>query len=230
MYKNIKFIHHHLGMGDHISCHGIVRHYCEITPEVGLFVKEHNFDNVQYMYNDIRNLQLFKMDDYQAINFLEENNIDNVLRVGLAVGGDSSKCKRQNFEEDFYLMAGVPIEFKTEKFFINRDKKKELEIFDMLDLKPHEYIFVHDGDNNTKDKTNLKFIRNDMKIVKPVGFGLFDWMHVIENAREIHCIDSSFLCLIDCMDTYEIELYNHRYIKNYPNDIKIFTNKNWNFL
>lgn len=228
MYENIKFVHHHLGMGDHISCHGIVRYLCETNETIGLFVKPHNYENVKYMYNDLQNLILFQMDDYQAIKFIKDNEITDVIRIGLAVGGDSSKCKRQNLEEDFYLMADLSPELKTQKFFINRNYEREIELFNSLNLEKKEYIFVHDGNDGIK--STLKFIDNDSIIVKPTTHGLFDWMFVIENSKEIHCIDSSFICLIDCMDTKDIPLYNHRYVKNYPDDIKLFTNKKWQFI
>lgn len=229
MYEDIKFIHHHTGMGDHISCHGIVRHYCEITDKVGVFVQPHNLENVKYMFNDIKNLFLFEMYDSQAFQFVSEHKITDIIRVGDAVGGNTSKCKRQNFEEDFYIMSDVPVKYKTEKFYINRDIEKEKELFNSLNLTKGEYIFVHDKDNSFENGSHLKFLPNNIRIVKPTSHGLFDWMYVIENAKEIHCINSSFICLIDCMDTGDVPLFNHRYVQKHPEYIKIFTTKNWTF-
>ena len=48
----MKYIYHHLGLGDHIICNGIVRHYNEIFKSVTVFCKPHNFTNVEYMYRD----------------------------------------------------------------------------------------------------------------------------------------------------------------------------------
>lgn len=224
MIQTTMYIYHHLGLGDHVSCHGIVRHFCEIEESVGLFVKQHNYENVKYMFNDLTNLELIPLyDDNDVNDFININKLKNILRVGNCVGGDSSKCKWQNFEEDFYLMAGLPVEYKTKKFFINRNLEKEIKLFNSLNLKKNEYIFVHDGN------VNLKKLPQNIEHVKPVSHGLFDWMYVIENAKEIHCIDSSFICLVDCMNIDNIPLFNHRYIKNYPENIKLFTNKNWTF-
>ena len=33
------YLYHHLGLGDHISCHGIVRYYCEKYNKVKIFIQ-----------------------------------------------------------------------------------------------------------------------------------------------------------------------------------------------
>ena len=52
---------HHLGLGDHISCHGIVRHNCELFDKVFLFVYSHNIKNVSRMYKDIKNIDFIEV-------------------------------------------------------------------------------------------------------------------------------------------------------------------------
>lgn len=215
------YIYHHLGLGDNISCHGIVRHYSEIYKSVKIFCKEKNFNNVSYMYNDLKNLEIIKADDQDAIHFLKKNKIQNVKIVGFNLNN------YENFELQFYKMADVPIEFKYSKFYINRNIEKEIELFKKLNLKEKEYIFIHDAGFELKED----FINQEMKIVKPEDHDFFDWIYIIENAKEIHCIDSSFLCLVDVLNLdKKIKLYNHRYCRNYPENIKLYTNKNWKFI
>jgi len=74
---NELYIYHHLGLGDHISCHGIVRHFCEIKDKVFLFVKENNYKNVKRMFSDIKNLNFLIGDDSFALNYIRENKINN---------------------------------------------------------------------------------------------------------------------------------------------------------
>jgi hypothetical protein len=218
----MKYIYHHLGLGDHISCHGIVRHYCEIEDEVNLFVKPHNYENVKRMFKDIKNLNLLQGDDNFVKNYVNQNNInENLIKVGF-----ESLNSIENFEYQFYKLSGVPVEYKHSKFFIERDYNTEIKLFNELNLISKEYVFLHDGGFEIREE----YLPKNMKIVKPDGYGLFDWMYVIENAAEIHCIDSSFICLIDCMDLKNVPLYNHRYVRNYSNNIKLFTDKNWNYI
>lgn len=212
------YLYHHLGLGDHISCHGIVRHYCEQYDKVNLFVKENNYKNVSYMFNDIKNINfLIGSDDY-AERYLMEKNIKNFKKIGFYLSPS------KNLEFQFYEMAGLPIETKWNKFYINRDIEKEKEIFNLNDLEEGNYIFLHKGDYDIREE----YLSKGIKVVEPKDHGLFDWMYVIENAKEIHCIDSSFLCLIDCMNLNDdIKLYNHRYVRKYPEWIKLWTDKKW---
>lgn len=212
------YIYHHLGLGDHISCHGIVRNCCEKYDRVNLFVKEHNYDNVKYMYNDIENLNLIIGNDDDVVKYIKDNNITNVKYIGFNLNS------YENLELQFYNMANTPIEYKRDKFFINRDLEREINIFNELELEKGNYIFLHKGDYNIKEE----YITDGLKIVEPNSYGLFDWMYVIENAKEIHCIDSSFICLIDNMVLDEdIKLFYHRYVRNYPEWIRLWTNKKW---
>lgn len=216
----MKYIYHHLGLGDHISCHGIVRHFSEIEDKICLFIKPHNLDNVKRMFSDINNIDYIVGDDNFVNDYISKNKINNLIKVGFDLN------KTDNFEIQFYNMANLPIEFKYTKFHVERNYDKEIEIFNSLSLKKNEYIFVHDGGYEINETLYPK----DIQIVKPNGHGLFDWMYVIENAKEIHCIDSSFICLIDCMDLPNIPLNNHRYVRKYPDYIKLYTTKNWKFI
>lgn len=214
------YIYHHLGLGDHISCHGIVRHFCEINDKVFLFVKPQNLENVKRMFLDILNLEFIVGDDKFTEDYILKNNIKNLIRIGFTLN------QHENFELQFYNMSNIPIDYKWSKFYVKRDMNKEIELFNSLNLTKNNYIFLHDGGYKIKSE----LINNDYPIIRPDSHGLFDWMYVIENAKEIHCIDSSFICLVDCMDTGDIPLYNHRYVRNYPDYIRLYTNKSWNLI
>jgi len=212
------YIYHHLGLGDHITCHGIVRYYCETHNKVYLFVKKQNHDNVKFMYNDIKNLFLITGNDDDVINYLVNNKCTNVKLIGFTLND------HVNLELQFYQMANTPIKYKREKFFINRNFDNELKLFNDLELKQGEYIFVHKGEFQMRPG----LIRRDLRIVEPNSHGFFDWMYVIENAKEIHCMDSSFACLIDNMNIDDnIKLYNHRYVRQCPNWMRLYPGKKW---
>lgn len=213
------FIYHHLGLGDHISCHGIVRHYCEQYPKVSLFVKPHNKDNVSYMYNDLKNLELIEADDEYTNHYILYHNLKNVLYVGFKLN------TIENFIVQFYNMANVPIEYEYKKFYINRNIDEEKKLFDSLGVKENQYIFAHDSAILGSDLIT----KHNLPIIAPTYGKFFDWIYTIQNAKEIHCIDSAFICLVDLLDTKTIPLFNHRYIKNYPHYISIVNkpHKKW---
>lgn len=205
------YIYHHLGLGDHISCHGIVRHYAEQYKKVSLFVKSHNKENVQYMYNDLTNLELIEGDDTYVQNFILHYNLTNVLYIGFKLN------TIENFIVQFYKMANVPIEYEYQKFYINRNLVNEKKLFNSLNVTEHEYVFAHD--QNIAKSPHIK--NHNLPIVVPTHGKFFDWIYTIQHAKEIHCIDSAFICLVDLLDTNNISLFNHRYIKHYPDYISI---------
>jgi hypothetical protein len=170
------------------------------------------------MFNDIENISYLVGDDDFAQNYLIDNKIHNMKIIGFNLSN------YENLEVQFYKMAGLTIDSKWNKFHINRDIEKEKQIFNLNGLEEGNYIFLHKGDYDIREE----YLSSGLKIVEPKDHGLFDWMYVIENAKEIHCIDSSFICLIDCMNLRDdIKLYNHRYVRDYPEWVKIFTNKKW---
>lgn len=213
------YLYHHLGLGDHITCHGIVRHYCENYDWVNLFVKEQNYKNIVYMYNDIKNLNLLIVqDDSQVVKYINSNKIKNIKLIGFNLNN------YENLELQFYKMAETPISYKRDKFYINRDIEKEIKIFSELQIEKGKYAFLHKGTYAIREE----YISEGLKIIEPNSHGFFDWMFVIENAKEIHCIDSSYACLIDNMELdNNINLYNHRYVRKYPNWIKLYGGKKW---
>lgn len=55
------FIHHHLGLGDHIICNGIVRYVVKNYDfnNVALVVKNSNLNNVRRMFSDLSQISFF---------------------------------------------------------------------------------------------------------------------------------------------------------------------------
>ena len=49
------FIHHHLGLGDHIICNGLVREFAK-SYNINLFCKSKNMYNVSVMFADVKNI------------------------------------------------------------------------------------------------------------------------------------------------------------------------------
>ena len=54
----MNIIYHHLGLGDHIICNGLVRRLINNNETFGLFVKKQNVKNVEFMFKDLKNLKM----------------------------------------------------------------------------------------------------------------------------------------------------------------------------
>lgn len=196
---------------------GLVRYFCEKFEEINLFVYHHNYENVSYMYRDNNKIHFTKVaSDEDANNYTIVNNLD-CLRIGFS---ELRKiCPPMTFDKAFYSLVGLNFSIRFDKFYFLRDRGRELEVFKKLNPKKEKYIFVHDDPsrgftiNMNKIKTNYKIIRNDKK------YKIFDYLFLLENAEEIHLMQSSFKDMINSFKIEKTVIYQHDYVRNYGDEL-----------
>ena len=209
------YIYGHLGMGDMISCNAIVRTYAEQYDKVYVFCKPKYTKNVMYLYRDNDKVYVMPMDDAQIEQFMKISPNNNYLIVGhKKLHEELRNDPKARFDQVFYKMANVPFEDKWSKFYFQRDLEKEKDVFyNKLGLKDGEkFIFVHDDKERPMMVSKLP---QGVKVVKPdrQDISIFDFLYTIEQAEEVHCIDSSFFNLIDCLQLRQHGLFFHKYVK-----------------
>ncbi len=214
-------LYHHLGLGDHFMCHGIVREYCKKYSQVTIFCYPHNYSTVSFMYRDIPNITIIKGNDSFAKEFINQNTSQSGAskynEVKILGFQNLDRSTGVPLEWQFYQLAGVPFDKKWSSFFIDRDLKKEQEIFEKITPKT-DYAFIHDdAERGYGIKRNL-VNKNYVQITpdRSITENIIDYCTVIENAKEIHVIDSSFMFLIDCLpyNNPDQKLYIHRYARD----------------
>lgn len=178
------YVHHHLGLGDHIVCNAIVRKIYKDYGKLMLAVKEHNYSSVKQLYKDI-DIEFHKVKtDHDCHDMYFKTP---TIRIGF------ERC-RPDWEKSFYDQVGMNYLERFSGFFIERDYKREQELEKSLDL-PDKFAFVN---KNTSMQQGQIKIKTELPIVelKPLTNSIFDWMTVIEKASEIHTVDSSIMHLI----------------------------------
>jgi hypothetical protein len=195
--KSKIYIHHHLGLGDHIICNGLVRKLYKQHKETFLFVKENNYDNVKFMYRDLSKLKLIKGDDAYAVKYIRDNNLNKFyLRVG-----HENMSPLFLFDESFYAQLIIPFEERWKSFYIHRDENKEQELYHKLNKNNEKYALIHNKGSDSVDRINYDLVNDGLKkIFVEKSETIFDYIKLIENAEEIHCIDSSFIHLVNSLD------------------------------
>jgi hypothetical protein len=208
----MKYIYHHLGLGDHIICNGMVRHYKEIYGKVTVFCKPHNYENVKYMYRDDEDITVLSVgEDWDVNVYIFENKISkDVIKIGFDKLINYPMTK---FDEAFYKIVEIPFEYRFSKFLFLRDLEKEGEAFNFVNPNNEEYIFVHGNVDRNKIRTDLKIIEN------PIKFGVFDILKIIENATEVHIMESSIKCLVNSYIFEKPSFYYHQYIRGYDESL-----------
>jgi len=200
------YIYHHLGLGDHLICNGLVRYLIKSLDlkQITLVVKRPNLSNIMRMFKDrpayINFLTVDRDSDF--IDFYNQNKAP-LFKVGF------EKCRSADFDKSFYDSVYVPFEERWNSWYIQRDDEQENKLFEELKI-DGDYIFVHD--QSSVGKYNLK-IDSDLRQIRPDKLkcetSIFDWIKVIENAKEVHAISSSFVHLIN-----SLKLNNSLYFHN----------------
>jgi hypothetical protein len=214
------YIYHHLGLGDHILCNAIVRNYAKRYDKIYLFVKPHNYISVKFMYRDLNNIEYIQGDDFIAESIIRGKT--NVLKIGF-----SELQSNISFDRSFYNLVNLDFSKRWDDFYFERDINREIEFFKSFNIEEKKYIFLHD-DKQRGYNINRKFINGDDIILSPnlnLTNNIFDYIYIFLNAKEIHCMDSSFRVLIDSLNINNTKLYFHTYVRGNYNFINLAVSK-----
>ena len=227
-------VHQHMGLGDHIDCNGLVRILADQFNFVELFVKKHNYESVQRMYRDNSKIRLIVLtldgldDEYQQVKQYVRNRKSTPFhRYDFVQIGHKNYPKKPspsvNCREYFYQQFDLNLEDLKQSFYYQRDLNDEVRVLEKLNPHNEPFAFVHDDPKrgfvipDAVAKQGLKILRNDL------SENIFSYLKVLEQATEIHCMESSFKSLTELFPTNG-KLYFHDF-RGHPLS-KTF--KNWN--
>jgi hypothetical protein len=200
------FLRHNLGLGDHIISNALVRHFCATEEKVNLYCKPHNKPSVQFMYRDLTNIEII------------EHTKENKNQAGYT----KITYDLKDWDMSKYTRLGLPSSDRWDKFYLERDLNREKRLFEKYNVNKGEYVFIHDDPNrdfNIPYESDLHVIRpNENQKNNPFNYeetktdNIFDYLYLMQNAKEIHCIDSSFRVMFDSVfndGDFLPELYFH---------------------
>ena len=222
-------IYHHLGLGDHILISGGIKYLRRVGvlgPAVCICRAQY-YESVKQLYGDLDNFELLIINNETEVDQISNNWKGKKLTIGFENLQDWN-----HFDKDFYRILNVNFEERWNSFTIPRDYMEEANLLNEIKL-PEKFAFVHD-DQARGYLINDNFIRQDLKIIKPyLTKSIFDWVPVLEKAKEIHCICSSFKHLTDSLENVSAELfYHHSYVNSgKPRETSITSSrKNWKII
>lgn len=215
-------IYHHLGLGDHIICNGLVREIIKKDENEKYFLctKSHNLESVKFMYSDIENLNFLTVinEPSDIDNYIKDLKPSKVIFSGSIFSWPENS---KTWEEVFFNQHGLDLNTKWDSFKCNRNNQNEKKLFDYFNVKENNYVFIHDDIDRGFLIDENYIINKDLKIIRPVkGLtdNIFDYCYLIENSYESHFIDSSFKLMTDVMSLKKYNIFHH--IKNNGNIIR----------
>lgn len=212
----------HMGLGDHLLTNGLIR-YLSKSYEVNILSKKVYKNTLNYMFSDIESIIniLSIEDDIEAIKYFFNYSkyYDETLKLGNFTSNFMLNAK--TFDESFYLQANVPYEYRWEYFKAPTNN--------LLQIPKCEYIFLHE-DKERNYFLNKNYINEKYQVYLPTNNNtFFSYYNIIKNAKEIHCMDSSFSAYIDHLpELYEKPKFIHRYVRN--NTLNPYYKNNWKII
>lgn len=205
-------LHHHLGLGDHFVCNGLVHKISEQYDLIYLPCKNHNFETVKYLYSESPRIEVFKIkgEEHREVKLFSLYIDAPILRVGF------DKCDSNDWEKSFYRQVDVDFCERYNSFRVPKNLPD-----DVLKLPDKKYLLVHNQSSENFDyKIDIENKNNyELVYVKKVTNNIFSYLNLLNNAEEIHCVPSSFYCLVDGM-------FKSGSKKLFYHDIRINSNQN----
>lgn len=245
MTKN-GILYFHQGWTDIINCLALINYYCKLYDKIYLIMREDAKELVNFYIKDLKNIEIYyivkNILDHQNIKTFLNNNYKNVDIQNidfLGIGGHDHlrNDKYKNifaktsgfFVNIFYTSYDIPYITRINDFTFNRNiKLEENKYNEFINNYGKKYILYHEVIENY-DK-NIKIIN-----LNGISNIFFDMIKILENAIEIHLLDSvwgAFIYQLDAkynlFQSKKIILYAKRgYKEMFLNPIKL---DNWEII
>ncbi len=240
-YKSV-FIYHHMGLGDHIDCNALVRSYLKKYEKVFLFAKKKYSNMIDYMYRDEQNITIIPIDsskyddnykkEYQTISdFVLRNNISNFIKIGHEnYPWGNEKTLQKGCAELFYEQISLDPQSRFTNFYFLRDLEQEERVYLKLNPNNEPYIFVHDDDTrgySIADEKIFNICGKEIKIIRnDLSENIFHFFKILENAEQIHLMESSFKSLVEILNMKK-ECFFHNFRKEAASSYLGNTKQKW---
>jgi hypothetical protein len=255
---------HMLGLGDHVSCNALIRRLIIEHKLEGMYVcawRQYG-PTVRNMFSDdprIQVVEIYSGGEYHAIRELIQTikpyklyllghestpgqTFDDImpkLTEVYRISYSEAIQKYQYSHKNYYDFLGVDWKHRFISTYYDRNIQEESRVFDKLNPNHEEYVFVQDDPNRgfSFDNNKLLELTGSTKIIyNDPSEEILDLGMIIQNAKQVHVMESSIRCLIETIPTEGVEFYLHHYIRNterlvYDGKIcHVETRKPWNVI
>lgn len=205
-------VRNHLGLGDALIANAIVHHYAE-THDVTFLCKPQNKFSVAFQFRTNENITVIDVeDDAEADRCVAacRKAGKKVLGLGLYGTPPLPNPPPLGWDKTMYQQAGIFFSDRWNKFQVARQPSMELE------TPKCRFVFVHD-DPSRGYEIKKEHLPQRVRIVRPERTeknNIFEWWAHLEQAWEIHAIDSSFAILADSLPFRKAKrLVLHKYAR-----------------
>lgn len=226
--KKKAFIYTHLGLGDMFWMNGAVRYLATAYDEVLVVCKERNKLNVGMMYADDPSIRILLIEDdsmlfpiKQTQEFFKKEGYD-IFRCG----NHTDKPRIYDFPYSFYDDLGMDRAIRTRYFHVANFLETN-ELYEKVKSVSSDYIIVHQQSSGKKmdiwSHVANEVNKNEIPILdinenhyleghpfykiaqEVVGKPMLHYKRLLEEAKEIHLLESSMYCFASHLDLSHVQ-------------------------
>jgi hypothetical protein len=223
--KTKAFVYHHLGLGDHFWMNGAVRYLATCYDEVTIVVKSNNEAVVRSMYLDDPTIKFYVInDDVELYPFVvRKEYLESQGYVVYSCGYHVTHKHPSIYEfpHSFYDDMNLERTIRTNYFYIAQYSESS-ELYNQIINFSKEYILIHQ--KSSQKKVDIFNLLNTNRLILDINENHYNKEHpyhdvaelvvnqpmivykdIIENAKEIHCLESSFYCFASHCDLSKVQ-------------------------
>lgn len=238
------FMTHALGIGDHVVFNGMTRRLLVEHQLDTIYVTAwHQYQKmVEFMFRDDNRIKVVGIPsggEYQAIRHIIQSTnpgcvyilghevlpgqpYDDLIKPGMGFYQVAwtylEKQTTDVLQKCFYDFMEIDWKHRFISCYYSRDMQQEDRVFNKLNPDNEDYIFILDdasrGHSMNMDKVANLNDKNYKVIYNDKNENMFYFGTILQNAKQVHVMESSLRSLIEVLPMEETELYYHQYIRN----------------
>jgi hypothetical protein len=238
-------LYFHQGWTDIINCLSLIDYYLENYEKIYLFIREDSKNLIDFYLLNKNNrvnpiyINKYNLDNLDTIQYFSKN-IDNINNYDILYHGGCHDHNRKDnynnsfsksrlfFVESFYTSYNINYMTRISHFNIERN-------YDLENYKYDEFVKKYGGKYILQHEINNVNSKIPIINLNGVSDTFFDYIKILENAQEIHLLDSVWGAIIYLLDAkyslfknIKIYIYCKRgYYDMYKKPIQL---SNWIFI
>jgi len=217
MKNKLCLINQPAGLGDILLCQKIAKYYVDngykviwpvdkVYSYIGEYIKndgvefcsiEDDFKEKEFF---IKNYESCEIQENDRLLYVPIKNADRVVKTRSMLYAKYEFCKLNtiNWLDDFYLLRNI----EREKKLTIEVNKKELQDYIIINRTYGTPPYTA-SNNSINPKSNFPIIEMNL-----LGWDrIFDWLDILENAKEIHTVDTSLTLILAKLKLKNVFIY-----------------------
>lgn len=208
-----------MGLGDNFVVSGIVHYFADRCNEIHVPIQPKFIKTMTTLYKDHENIIVFPLADEEELEqYVNDNKLSKLLRIPLAQSTIRNYQIIPMWDIQLYSNYELSFGLRYSNFRLPECIEGAESLYNILGNN-EPYILVHrfTGDDPNGIPIDIPGFRANEGLVDNIRVveiregltnDMMQYVDLIKNASEIHCVPSSFHCLVDSIDT-KAKLYFH---------------------